>query len=181
MSQTPPPPSGQHDPQQRGDIPPDPAPQGSQPPYGQQPPQGYQQGYQQQPPQGYQQSYGQQQPQGDEKTMMLLAHLSAPISMLLSVGWVPFLGPLLIWLFYKDKSHAVRTASAGAFNFNLSLTIASVVTWISVIITLGIGFLWAIPVWIVLFVVQLWCHIKGAIKASNGEVYDYPFQIRLLS
>ena len=157
MTQTPPPPSGQHDPQQRGDIPPDPAPQ------------------------GYQQSYGQQQPQGDEKTMMLLAHLSAPISMLLSVGWVPFLGPLLIWLFYKDKSHAVRTASAGAFNFNLSLTIASVVTWISVIITLGIGFLWAIPVWIVLFVVQLWCHIKGAIKASNGEVYDYPFQIRLLS
>lgn len=166
MTQTPPPPSGQHDPQQRGDIPPDPSPQG----YRQQP-----------PPQGYQQGYGQQQPQGDEKTMMLLAHLSAPISMLLSVGWVPFLGPLLIWLFYKDKSHAVRTASAGAFNFNLSLTIASVVTWISVIITLGIGFLWAIPVWIVLFVVQLWCHIKGAIKASNGEVYDYPFQIRLLS
>lgn len=120
-------------------------------------------------------------PQGDERTMMLLAHLSAPISMLLSVGWLPFLGPLLIWLFYKDKSPAVRTAAAGAFNFNLTLTIATVVLWISVILTLFVGLIWAIPGWIAIVVVQLWCHIKGALRASRGEVYLYPFQIKLLS
>ncbi|WP_298751188.1 DUF4870 domain-containing protein [uncultured Serinicoccus sp.] len=120
-------------------------------------------------------------PQGDERTMMLLAHLSAPLAMLLSVGWVPFLGPLLIWLFYKDRSAAVRTASAGAFNFNLTLTIISIVLWISVILTLFIGLIWAIPAWIALFVVQLWCHIKGAVRAADGRVYEYPFQIRLLS
>lgn len=118
---------------------------------------------------------------GEERSMMLIAHLSAPASMLLSAGWLPFLGPLLVWLFYKDRSPAVRAASAGAFNFNISLTIVSVLTWISVILTLGIGFLWAIPIWIVLFVVMLWAHIRGAIRASNGEVYDYPFQIRILS
>ncbi|ANS77457.1 hypothetical protein SGUI_0061 [Serinicoccus hydrothermalis] len=119
--------------------------------------------------------------QGDEKSMMILAHLSGPLAMLLSVGWVPFLGPLLIWLFYKDRSAAVRTASAGAFNFNLTMTIASVALWISVILTIGIGFLWAVPGWILIFVVQLWCHIKGALRAADGRVYDYPFQIRLLS
>lgn len=120
-------------------------------------------------------------PQGDERTMMLLAHLSAPIAMLVSVGWLPFIGPLLIWLFYKDKSASVRTASAGAFNFNLSLTIVSVLLWVSVLFTLGIGLVWAVPGWIALFVIQLFCHIKGAIRASNGEVYSYPLQIRLLT
>lgn len=118
---------------------------------------------------------------GEERTMMLVAHLSAPVSFLLSGAWLPFLGPLLVWVFYKDRSGAVRTAAAGAFNFNVSMTIASVVTWISVLLTLGIGFLWAIPIWIVLFVVQVWAHVKGALMASRGEVYDYPFQIRILS
>ncbi|KUG51663.1 hypothetical protein AVL62_09260 [Serinicoccus chungangensis] len=113
--------------------------------------------------------------------MMLLAHLSGPIAMVFSAGWLPFLGPLLIWLFYKDRSTAVRTASAGAFNFNLSLGIVSIVLWITVILTLGIGFLWAIPGWIAIFVIQLWCHIKGAVRAADGRVYEYPFQLRLLS
>lgn len=118
---------------------------------------------------------------GEERTMMLLAHLSAPASMLLSVGWLPFLGPLLVWLFYKDRSGAVRTAAAGAFNFNIGLTVASVLTWISVIVTLGIGFLWAIPIWIVLFIAQIWVHLKAALAANRGEVYTYPFQVRILS
>lgn len=113
--------------------------------------------------------------------MMLVAHLSAPASMLLSAGWLPFLGPLLVWLFYRERSAAVRTASAGAFNFNVTMTIASVVTWISVIVTLGIGLLWAIPIWIGLFIIQIWAHVRGALAASRGEVYDYPLQIRLLS
>lgn len=117
----------------------------------------------------------------EERSMMLVAHLSAPAAMLLSVGWLPFLGPLLVWLFYRERSAAVRTASAGAFNFNITMTIASVLTWVSVIITLGIGFLWAIPIWIVLFIVQIVVHVRGALAASRGEVYDYPFQLRLLS
>ena len=116
-----------------------------------------------------------------ERSMMMVAHLSAPASMLLSAGWLPFLGPLLVWLFYKERSRPVRAAAAGAFNFNITMTIASVLTWISVILTLGIGFLWAIPIWIVLFVVQIWVHVKAALKANNNEVYDYPFQIRILS
>ncbi|WP_238335894.1 DUF4870 domain-containing protein [Serinicoccus kebangsaanensis] len=175
MTQTPPPPTGGswQDPQQTSGPqghPQQGAPQG--PPPG---PQGYGQ------PAGFPGGQRGSAPQGDERTMMLLAHLSGPIAMLFSAGWLPFLGPLLIWLFYKDKSAAVRSASAGAFNFNLSLGIASIVLWISVIITLGIGFIWAIPGWIAIFVVQLWCHIKGALRAADGRVYDYPFQLRLLS
>lgn len=118
---------------------------------------------------------------GDERSMMLIAHLSAPVAMLISAGWLPFLGPLLVWLFYKDRSRAVRTVAAGAFNFNVAITIVSVLTWISVFVTLFVGLLWAVPIWIALFIVQIWVHVKGALAASRGEVYDYPFQLRILS
>lgn len=117
----------------------------------------------------------------DERSMMLIAHLSAPVAMLVSAGWLPFLGPLLVWLFYKDRSPAVRTASAGAFNFNVALTIVSWLTWVSVFVTFFVGLLWAVPIWIVLFVAQIWVHVKGALAAGRGEVYDYPFQLRILS
>jgi hypothetical protein len=127
------------------------------------------------------QAYGPRPPDGEERSMMMIAHLSAPVSFLVSGAWLPFLGPLLVWLFYKDRSPAVRTAAAGAFNFNITMTIATVVTWLSVLLTLGIGFIWAIPTWIVLFVVQLVMHIQGAMRASRGEVYTYPWQIRILS
>lgn len=156
-----------HNPEQHDPTTARPPGYGSQPGYGGQP-----------APGGY---GGRPDLSGDERSMMLIAHLSAPVAMLVSVGWLPFLGPLLVWLFYKDRSAAVRTVAAGAFNFNVALTIASVLTWVSVIVTLGIGFLWAIPIWIVLFVVQIWVHVKGAMSASRGEVYDYPFQLRILS
>lgn len=132
-------------------------------------------------PRGYQLPGQPGRADGEERTMMLLAHLSAPIAFFVSAGWVPFLGPLLIWLFYKDRSQAVRIASAGAFNFNVSVTIATWLTWLSIIVTLGVGFLWGIPILIFLFVLQVWAHVRGVIKASNGETYDYPFQIRILS
>ncbi|MGO0577461.1 DUF4870 domain-containing protein [Ornithinimicrobium panacihumi] len=159
--------------------------------YGHEPQQPYQQGaypqqsYQQGAPQGpgYQPAYGAPQggASGEERTMMLLAHLSAPIAFLVSAGSLPFLGPLLIWFFYKDRSPAVRKASAGAFNFNVGVTIATWITWASVFLTLFVGLIWAIPILIFLFILQIWAHLRGVIKASDGQAYDYPFQIRILS
>lgn len=113
----------------------------------------------------------------EERSMMLFAHLSAPASLLLSGGWLPFLGPLLIWLFYKDRSTAVRSVAAGAFNYNITTTLVSWALWASVFLTFFIGFLWAIPIWIAMVIP----HIIGIVRASNGHTYHYPFQIRLLS
>ena len=152
MTQTPPPPSGQ---------------QGYAAPHGYTPPPGY----------GLRSGGPAAPADGEERTMMLLAHLSAPVSLVLSGGWLPFLGPLLIWLFYKDKSQAVRIASAGAFNYNITMTLVSWALWVSVFLTLFIGLLWAVPLWLAMVVP----HIIGVVKASNGQTYDYPFQIRLLS
>jgi uncharacterized protein len=108
----------------------------------------------------------------------ILAHLSAPIAALLSAGWLSLLGPLLVWLVKKNDPY-VRRAAAGAFNFNLSFWLLYLISWVLIITV--VGAIVGIPLIIVVFVVSVWCHIKGAIRAANDRPYDYPFQIRVLS
>ncbi len=118
--------------------------------------------------------------ESEEKTWSILAHLSAPVAALVSVGMLNFVGPLIIWAIYKDRSHKVRHASAGAFNFNLSLWIVYAVLVLISIITLGIGLIVTIPLGIVVWVGSMVIHVLAAIKASNGEVYIYPAQLPVL-
>jgi uncharacterized Tic20 family protein len=108
----------------------------------------------------------------------ILAHLSAPIAALVSVGWLSMLGPLIVWLVKKDDPY-VRRAAAGAFNFNLTFWVLYLISWL--LIFTVIGAVIGIPLIILLFVVSAWCHIKGAVRAANDQPYDYPFQIRVLS
>lgn len=140
-------------------------------------PQGNWQGQPQDNWQG-QQAY-QSQTGGDERTWMILAHLSAPIAMLVSAGWLTILGPLLVWLVKKDDSPAVRQAAAGAFNFNLAFWLMTLVGWICFITIILIPV--AIIIWLIVFVVAVYAHLRGAWLASKGEVYNYPFQLKVLS
>ena len=117
-------------------------------------------------------------PSSSSRVAAVLAHLSAPIAALLSAGSLSLLGPLLVWLIKKDDPYA-RKAAAGAFNFNLTFWLLYLISW--VLIFTVIGAVIGIPLLIVLFVVSLWCHIKGAIRAADDRPYDYPFQIRVLS
>ena len=118
-------------------------------------------------------------PQDDEKTVAVLTHLSGPIAAIVSVGWLGFLGPLIVWFIYKDKSPFLRAASAGAFNFNVAFSILYIVGWVLAFTLVGIPV--ALVLWAVIFLVAAWCHVKGALRAARGESYDYPFQIRILN
>lgn len=131
-----------------------------------------QQPYQPQQPQTYVPSSG-------DRFAAVLTHLSAPIAALISAGSLSVLGPLVMWFIYKDKSPSVRYAAAGAFNFNLSFWLLYVVSW--VLIFTVVGALVGIPLLLVILVVSLFCHIKGAVRANNGEAYTYPFQLKVLS
>ncbi|OLL97005.1 hypothetical protein Ae706Ps2_5290 [Pseudonocardia sp. Ae706_Ps2] len=123
-------------------------------------------------------SMSQPYPAESSRIAAILAHLSAPIAAILSAGLLSLVGPLLVWLVKKDDPFA-RRAAAGAFNFNLSFWVLFIVSWILIFTVVGI--LVAIPLMIALFVVSAWCHIKGAVRASNNRAYDYPFQLRVLS
>ena len=114
----------------------------------------------------------------DARTASVLAHLSAPIAALLSVGSLSLLGPLVVYLVYKDRDPVVRRAAAGAFNFNLAFWVLYLVSWLLIITV--VGALVGVPLLVVGFLVAAWCHVHGAIRAANGQPYEYPFQIPVL-
>ncbi|WP_218000153.1 DUF4870 domain-containing protein [Millisia brevis] len=113
------------------------------------------------------------------RLLAVLAHLSAPIAALLSAGFLSILGPLIIWLLFRDNGPLVRTAAAGAFNFNLSFWVLYLVAW--VLNATVIGLVVGIPLLIIIFLVSLFVHLRGMFRALAGKVYEYPFQIRILS
>lgn len=126
-------------------------------------------------------AYGNPIPQ-DAKTMAVLSHLSSVLGTLLSAGFLSFIGPLIFWFVYKDRPEYsfVRAASAGAFNFNIAMWFINIATVFLCIITFGLFLVVAWFIWALTGIAMIVFHIIGAVKANRGEIYNYPFQIKLL-
>ena len=104
------------------------------------------------------------EPTTEDRTWALLAHLSAIL--------FGFLGPLVIWLIYKDKSPFVGDQAKEALNFQLAAMIAALVcaaTCIGVLLVPVIG------------VGALVYSIIGGVEANKGVYYRYPYTIRMIS
>ncbi|WP_193128197.1 DUF4870 domain-containing protein [Gulosibacter sediminis] len=108
----------------------------------------------------------------------VLAHLSAPIAAIVSAGWLAIVGPLVVWLFSRNNSQFVRVAAAGAFNFQISAWVMSVLGWILcfTVILLPVGILLIVLGNLLTFVLGIW----GAVRTSGGYQYKYPWQIPIL-
>lgn len=115
----------------------------------------------------------------ENKTWAIFAHLSAAIASVVSVGWLSFLGPLIIYLIKKDSSPLVRNASAGAFNFALSMTLTSIAGFLLTLTV--VGAVVGVPLMVAGALLPIILGIVGAVKASNGVAYTYPFQLKVLS
>lgn len=117
-------------------------------------------------------------PGGDDRTIAVLAHLSPIIALVLTAGWLSWVGPLLAWLLWRDRGQLVRTASATSFNFNVTIWVAMVIGWICIVTIV------LFPLGILLLLLpgllQIVFSILGAVRASRGEVYKYPFQVPIL-
>ena len=124
----------------------------------------------QQPPPGY--GVGPQpMSQQDEKTWATLVHL-APF--LAAVVGIPFLGPLIVFLIFKDRGPFVRFHAAQALNFQIIITIAFWVFGLLSFVLIGIPFLILTAIaWVVFSII-------AAIKANNGEWYRYPMTPELV-
>lgn len=107
-------------------------------------------------------------PSNDEKNMALLAHLGGIV-----FGFVP---ALIIWLVKKEQGEdfAVRQAKE-ALNFQITALIGYVISW--VLMFLLIGFLVFMLLWVAVIVFS----IIGAVAASKGTEYKYPFALRLIN
>jgi uncharacterized Tic20 family protein len=148
-------------------------------PYGQPGPGGYdpaaQYGGQGSPPQqygqpGYPQYPGQagQAPvsESDEKLWALLAHVSIP--------FIWFIGPLIVYLIYKDRSPWLKEASTEALNFSILYSIASFVCWMLTAVLIG-----AILLPLVFIGALIFC-ILAALAANRHELYRYPINWRIM-
>ena len=116
--------------------------------------------------------------QREDTSMAVLAHLSTIVSMIISVGWLSFVGPLVVWFLYKDRSPFVRQAAAGAFNFNIGMWIANAIAWVLFITVIGIPI--ALVIWVVAGIMMIVCHILGTLRAMKGETFRYPFALPIL-
>jgi uncharacterized Tic20 family protein len=119
----------------------------------------------QQPQQGQQ-----EQPGGsvskDARTWAMLCHLLAIFT--------GFIAPLIIWLIKKDEDAFVNSHGKEALNFQITVAIAMVVSWLLFFVAIGCFLMPA--VWIVNIV---FC-ILASIKANSGQTYRYPVSIRFI-
>ncbi len=88
------------------------------------------------------------------------------------------LGPLIIWLVKKPESPAIDAAGRNVLNFQISWTI-----WMFVAVVVGFaGSCLVIPLVIPVGFLIAWVVfvILGAVKASNGETFQFPLTIKML-
>jgi uncharacterized Tic20 family protein len=111
-----------------------------------------------------------------------LAHLSALVGLF---GLPSLLGPLVVWLTKREEDPYIDAQAKEALNFNISVLLyvvgAAVVAMMITVVTLGLGLLLVVPVFIAAYVGWVVLVVVAAIKSSRGEPYRYPATIRFVA
>lgn len=126
---------------------------------------------------------GQPTTESDTKLWAMFAQLSAIVGYVIGAGFLGWLGPLIIFLVYKDRNRFVRYNAAEALNAAIATLIVeialAIVFTIITVITFGFG-----SVLFALIGVPALVHVVfaiiGAVKAYQGEWWNYPVNIRLV-
>src|SRR3990172_8195002 len=98
----------------------------------------------------------------DDKLWGMLCHLAALAGFIIPFGNV--IGPLVIWLIKKDTMPWVDTNGKAALNFQISIAIYAVASFILFFIIIGMVLLPAV------FIFNLVCIILASVKANAGQV-----------
>ncbi len=114
------------------------------------------------------------------RTYAALIHLSPIIGSLVSGGLLNFLLPLILWLIRRNEHVFIDETGKEVVNFQISLLIYYVVGIALAIATLGLGLIILIPLWLILSVLTIIFAVIGAIQASDGKIYRYPLNLRLI-
>jgi len=113
-----------------------------------------------------------------ERTWGAISHAGAVVAMICSAGFLGFLASIAVYVVHKDRGPFVRAHAANSINVQISmfiwLVVATVLYVVLGIVTLGIGFVVFLPVFVVPLVVAGILHVIGAVKAYNGEWWNPP-------
>ena len=108
----------------------------------------------------------------EERTWGVLAHAGGFAGLAVPFGNV--VAPLVVWLAKKDENRFVDENGVRALNFQLTWSIILLASALSVLVAVGVVlFPLAMLAWLILTVL-------GTVKASEGEVYDYPLTIHFV-
>ena len=86
----------------------------------------------------------------------------------------PIIGPLIVWLMKKDQSPYLDRQGRELLNFQISYLIYAFVSALLCFLLIGI------PLLFIVAIATLVLTIIGIVRASEGNVYRFPFTIRLL-
>ena len=102
----------------------------------------------------------------DERLWATLSHISIP--------FFTFIGPLIVYLVFKDRSAYLKDQGAEALNFSILYSIVYLIGAITTAFIIGLVIL---PV---AFIGALVLCIMAAIAANKGDLYRYPVNWRLI-
>ena len=106
-------------------------------------------------------------------TWGMLCHLSA-LAGFIGIPFGHIIGPLVVWLIKKDELPFVDDQGKESLNFQISMTIYTIVAFALVIVLIGLLLVPALLVANIVFV------ILASVKANTGEPYRYPCTIRFI-
>ena len=105
-------------------------------------------------------------PSKDDTNMGMLLYILALVT--------GFIGPLVLWLVKKDTSRFVDDQGKEVLNWCITMAIGYAACFVLMFVVIGV---FLMPL---LFLVHLIFTVLGAVKANQGELYRYPFALRLL-
>jgi uncharacterized protein len=113
--------------------------------------------------------------QGDkqDRTWAMFCHLTS-LSACIGIPFGNIIGPLVVWLIKKDEFAIVDEHGRESLNFQISLSIYSIVSFFLCFAFIGFLLLPAILIAGLVFV------IIATLKANKGESYRYPLTIRFI-
>ena len=124
------------------------------------------------------QSYKQKQlnepiSEDEERKWAMFAHIGTFSSMFVPLGNI--ITPIVIWQIKKHQSDFVVDQAKESLNFQITLMIYGLISFLLVFIVIGFFMIFALILFSLIIV------IVAGVKANDGEYYRYPMCIRLIS
>jgi uncharacterized Tic20 family protein len=109
----------------------------------------------------------------EERKWAMFAHIGTFSTMFVPLG--NFLAPIIIWQLKKNESEFVVDQAKEALNFQITVLIYALLSFLLVFIFIGFFLLFGLVIFSLIVV------IVAGVKANDGEYYRYPMCIRLIS
>lgn len=108
----------------------------------------------------------------EQKQMGLFLHLSQLANVVLFP--IGIILPVILWQTQKEKMPALDAHGKMVVNWMISATIYAIISFVLMFVLVGFLTILAVAVMGIVF------PIIGAVKANNGELWEYPLTIKFL-